>query len=275
MREHVRGGQHVIDRAVTLPRACMCRIGRLAGAGQLVRHGVVDVSCGVESVDHPCEVRLVLAVTLLGGAVVAAAAPAVKPAVAAPTAKANGPAIAARPAKATPLPVWIGVFNPGLPSHPPWDSAKLTPVAHGGAVRVLTPETGAAASGDVVIVHPLLGKTAAGKIDKGAVALADFAFDQRDGDDGVVVLPGGTPVAFVAPSKADVAAIKATLVKTEALAGVRRALDRLELGAVDVDGDGKADVVVTYGCAVWFDGSCQSRGQFVLARRGGRWMIIE
>ena len=174
-----------------------------------------------------------------------------------------------------PVQVWIGVFDPGLPAHAPWDNAKLTPVAHGGAVRVLTPSSGLAASGDVVIAHPLLGKLAAGKVDKGAVAVADFAFDQRDGDDGVVVLPGGTPAAFVAPSKADVAAVRATLIRTEALAGVRRALDSLELGAIDVDGDGRADVIATYGCAAWFDGACQSRGQFVLARRGGRWAIVE
>jgi hypothetical protein len=200
---------------------------------------------------------------LFGGAAVAAP---VASSIAAP---------AGKPAAAAPLPVWIGVFDPKLPVHPPWDHTKLTPVAHGGAVRVLTPETGAAAAGDVVIVHPLLGKAAAGKVDRGVVVLADFAFDQRDGDDGVVVLPGGTQVAFVAPSKADVAAIRAVLVRTEALAGVRRALDGLELGAVDVDGDGKADMAATYGCAAWFDGACQSRGQFVLARRGARWVIVE
>jgi hypothetical protein len=194
-------------------------------------------------------------------------------AVAGPASKPGPPSTAPKPA--APLQVWIGVFDPGLPVHPPWDNAKLTPVAHGGAVRVLTPGNGSAAIGDVVIVHPLLGKTAAGKVDKGAVALADFAFDQRDGDDGVIVLPGGTPVAFVEPGKAEVAAIKATLVRTEALSGVRRALDGLELGGVDVDGDGKADLVATYGCTTWFDGSCQSRGQFVLVRRGGRWTIVE
>jgi hypothetical protein len=196
---------------------------------------------------------------------------------AAPVRAAAKPVGASGPGKPAPPPlqVWIGVFDPKLPAHPPWDNTKLTPVAHGGVVRVLTPATGAAASGEVVIVHPLLGKAAAGKVDKGAVDLAEFAFDQRDGDDGVIVLPGGTPVGFVAPSKTDVAAIRATLVRTEALAGVRRALDGLELAGVDVDGDGKADVVATYGCATWFDGSCQSKGQFVLARRGARWAIVE
>jgi hypothetical protein len=159
--------------------------------------------------------------------------------------------------------------------HPPWDHAKLTPVAHGGSVRVLTPERGPAAAGDVVIVHPLLAKVATGKVDKGTVALAEFAFDQRDGDDGVVVLPGGTAVAILAPSKADVAAISALLVRTDAIAGVRRALAGIEIGAIDVNGDGKADVITTYGCTAWFDGSCQSRGQFVLARRGARWAIVE
>ena len=167
------------------------------------------------------------------------------------------------------------MFDPRLPTHAPWANAQLTPVPHGGAVRVLAPDHGPAAAGDVVIVHPLLGKTAAGTVDKGRVALADFAFDQRDGDDGVIVVPGGTPVAVVAPSAADVAAIKAVLVKTDALAGVRRALAGLELAAIDLDGDGKADVVATYGCTAWFDGSCQSRGQFFVARRGARWAILE
>jgi len=199
-------------------------------------------------------------VVLVGG--VAAAAPA------------RPGALGVKP-PAPPVQVWIGVFDPGLPAHAPWDNAKLTSVAHGGVVRVLTPSSGPAASGDVVVVHPLLGKLAAGKVDRGAVAVTDFAFDQRDGDDGVVVLPGGTPVAFVAASKTDIAAVRATLVRTEALAGVRRALDSLELGALDVDGDGKADVIATYGCAAWFDGACQSRGQFVLVRRGGRWAIVE
>jgi hypothetical protein len=186
-----------------------------------------------------------------------------------------GGVAAAAPAPRPLPPVWIGVFDPKLPVHPPWDNAKLTPVSHGGTVRVLTPQTGPAATGEVVIVHPLLGKTATGKVDKGAVELADFAFDQRDSDDAVIVLPGITAVGFVAPSKADVAAIRTTLGRTEALAGVRRALVGLELGAIDIDGDGKADVVATYGCTAWFDGSCQSKGQFFLVRRGARWLIVE
>jgi hypothetical protein len=171
--------------------------------------------------------------------------------------------------------MWIGVFDPRLPVHAPWDNAKLTPVAHAGVVRVLTPESGPAAGGDVVIVHPLLGKMAMGKVDKGTVALVEFAFDQRDGDDGVIVLPAGTAVAFVSPSKADVAAITSLLVRTDAIAGVRRALAGIEVGAIDLNGDGKADVISTYGCTAWFDGSCQSKGQFVLARRGARWAIVD
>lgn len=204
--------------------------------------------------------RVVLAAVLLGGVAAAAPAPPAQPAPGKP---------------AAPPSLWLGVFDPKLPAHLPWDNAKLTPVAHGGAVRVLAPDRGPAASGDVVVVHPLLGKLAAGKVDKSAVVLGDFAFDQRDGDDGVIVLPGGTPVAFVAPTRADVAAVRAMLVRTEALAGVRRALDGLELGAIDVDADGKADVIATYGCTTWFDGACQSRGQFVLVRRAGRWTIVE
>jgi len=191
-----------------------------------------------------------------------------------PAAVARG-APAGQAAKAAPTPVWIGVFDPRLPAHAPWGTSKLTPIAHGGVVRVLAPADGPAASGEVVIAHVLLGKTASGTVDRGTVELADFAFDQRDGDDGVVVLPGKTAVAFVAPSAVEASAIKAVLLRTDALAGVRRALAGLELGAIDVDADGKADVAVTYGCATWFDGSCQAHGQFVLARRGTRWVIVE
>jgi hypothetical protein len=226
---------------------------------------VVGRLASAPRVNHPDGVRVVLAAVLFGG--VATAAPVAKPA-APPAGK---PAVAAK----APPPVWIGVFDPKLPVHPPWDNAALTAVAHGGTVRVLTPPSGAAATGEVVVVHPLLGKVATGRVDSGAVVLSDFAFDQRDGDDGVIVLPAGTVVAIVTPSKAEVAAITQTLVRTEALARVRRALAGIELGAIDVDGDGRADVVATYGCTAWFDGACQSKGQFFLARRGARWTIID
>ncbi|HEX4417710.1 MAG TPA: hypothetical protein VH165_07415 [Kofleriaceae bacterium] len=196
--------------------------------------------------------RVVLVAVLLGGVATAAATP--KPGL---------------------PPVWIGVFDPKLPAHAPWDNPKLTPVAHGGAVRVLTPSDGPAASGEVVVVHPILARTAAGKVDKGAVELADFAFDQRDGDDGVLVLPAGTQVSFAAPTKVDASAIEATLLRTGALASVRRAVAGIELAGIDVDGDGRADFAMTYGCSAWFDGACQSKGQFVLARTGSRWTIIE
>jgi hypothetical protein len=183
---------------------------------------------------------------------------------------------AAPTARPSPKPVWIGVFDPKLPAHPPWDNAKLTPVEHAGTVRVLTPDNDAPpASGEVVVVHPLLAKTATGKVDRGEVTLADFAFDQRDGDDGVVVLPAGTPVAFVPASKADSAAIATAVVSSAALAKVHRALAGLEIATVDLDGDGKPDLATTYGCSNWFDGACQSRGQFVLVRRNGRWVIVE
>jgi hypothetical protein len=229
----------------------------------------------------------VLAVAWFAGAAAVApvagqAAPPV--AVQKPTAPAK-PEVATKPAAAKPAkpakpgtlplpPVWIGVFDPKLPAHPPWSNVALTPVAHGGSVRVLAPVHGAAATGDVIAVHPLLGNVATGRVENGLVALAEFAFDQRDGDDSVLVLPAATPVAIVAPTKADVAAIRAVLARLDTLAGVRRALNGLELAGVDVDADGKADLVATYGCAAWFDGSCQSKGQFFLARHGARWAIL-
>src|SRR5689334_22787139 len=110
---------------------------------------------------HPVRVKALLIAMVAGG--VAAAAPVTRaPATRAPPAK---------PAAAAALPpMWIGVFDPRLPVHPPWGgNAKLTPVAHGGVVRVLTPESGPAAAGEVVVVHPLLGKIASGKVDKGTV----------------------------------------------------------------------------------------------------------
>jgi hypothetical protein len=258
--------------------------------------------CCERRLAHADRVKALLAVVCFGGVAVAVVNPAVAAPVAKPTAPVAKPAApvaarvakpaapagpAARPAAAAPLglaakptaqglpPLWIGVFDPKLPVHPPWDNAKLTPVPHAGAVHVLAPGSGPAADGDVIVVHPILGKASGGKVEHGAVALADFVFDQRDGDDGVLVLPGATKVAFIEPSKADVAAIRAILGKTDALAGVRRALAGLELAAIDIDGDRKADVVATYGCAAWFDGSCQSKGQFFLARRGARWAILE
>ena len=91
----------------------------------------------------------------------------------------------------------------------------------------------------------------------------------------MLVLPAGTAVAFVAPSKADTAAITALLVRTDAIAGVRRALAGIEVAGIDVNGDGKPDIVTTYGCTAWFDGACQSKGQFVLVRRGVRWALVE
>jgi hypothetical protein len=181
-----------------------------------------------------------------------------------------------RPASEALPPVWIGVFDPKLPVHPPWNNTALTAVPHGGVVRLLAPAGGLAASGDVIVVHALLGKVATGRVDDGgSVALAEFAFDQRDGDDGVLVVPATARLTLVAPSKADIAAIKATLGRTAALSGVRRALAGLEVAAIDLDGDGKADVAATYGCTAWFDGSCQSRGQFFLARKPARWVIFD
>lgn len=190
-----------------------------------------------------------------------------------------GGVAAAGPATRLPVktlpPVWIGVFDPRTGVHAPWDNDKRTPVEHGGTVRVLTPSDGAPATGDVLVLHPLLGKAAPGKVDKGQIALAEFVYDQRDGDDGVVIVPAGTPVAFVALARPDDAAIRAALMKGEALAHVKRALAGLELAGVDLDGDGKPDLATTYGCSAWFDGSCQSKGQFVLTRTAGRWGIMD
>jgi hypothetical protein len=190
-------------------------------------------------------------------------------------ARTKAPDKSAAKASAKPL-VWIGVFHPQIAAHDPWTNDKLTSVAKGGSVRVLSPSDGsAAATGDVVVVHPLLDKIATGVVANGTVALTDFAYDQRDGDDGVLVFPAGTKATVVAPSKDDVAQVRARVARNDALSGVRKALVGLEVGTVDIDGDGKADYAVTYGCSQWADGHCQSRGQFFLAKRGGRWVDLD
>lgn len=183
-------------------------------------------------------------------------------------------AVAAQPASPAPPPLWLGVFDPQLPPHAPWTNTQRTDVPHAGVVRVFAPETGDPATGEVVIVHPLLARRARGAIERGVVAVRDFAYDQRDNNDGVLILPAATPIAFVAPSPADAAAIKAVLLRTDALARVKRALTGLELAGLDTNADGKPDIVTTYGCAAWFDGSCQARGQFVLVRRANRWQLV-
>ena len=48
-----------------------------------------------------------------------------------------------------------------------------------------------------------------------------------------------------------------------------------KVGAIDIDGDGKADYAVTYGCNAWGDGQCQSHGAFFLARTGAIWTELQ
>ena len=183
------------------------------------------------------------------------------------------------PAKAAPAAsaAWIGTFEPADGPHKKCvDCAGAEVTARPGRVRVLTPSDGSpAASGDVVVVSPLLGATASGHVDGGAIRLDSFGDDARDSDDGVLVLPAGTPTTAVTASRADDAAIRAALLRDEALAGIKRALVKLSIGAIDIDGDGRADFAVTYGCSAWNDGACQAHGQFFLVRHGARWDEIQ
>src|SRR5439155_14797689 len=167
-------------------------------------------------------------------------------------------------------------FSPEPADKPCADCTKPTIAPRAGIVRVLTPsDDSPSASGDVVIVNPLLGVIWHGHVDQGRVAVAWFNYDRRDSADGVLVLPAGTDPKFVEPTKPDVLAIEQTLLRDEVLSGVRRALAGVEVGAIDADGDGKPDYAVTYGCNAWGDGACQSHGQFFLARRGTKWIEIE
>jgi hypothetical protein len=173
--------------------------------------------------------------------------------------------------------VWIGTFVPvGDRRKPCTDctAPKIVPLA--GAVRVLSPSDGSApATGDVVVVSPLVGIIARGKIEAGLVAIASFNYDLRDASSNVFVLPGSADPLLVEPSKLDVAAIKQALLRNDVLSGVKRSLAGTEVGAIDLDHDRKADLAVTYGCNAWGDGECQSRGQFFLVRRGTKWVEID
>ncbi|HUJ63495.1 MAG TPA: hypothetical protein VLX92_33580 [Kofleriaceae bacterium] len=188
-------------------------------------------------------------------------------------------AAAAAPRAAVPRdPVWLGTFEPAQPTaQRPCDecrTAKVIPQA--GLVQVLDPGDGSPPpTGDCVIASPLLGVIAHGHIDGGRVKIAWFNDDQRDGDRGVLILPADAAPRLVAPSAADLAMIKRALLRDQVLSGVPRALAGLEVGALDLDGDGRADLAVTYGCNAWGDGACQSRGQFFLARHGASWSEIE
>jgi hypothetical protein len=148
-------------------------------------------------------------------------------------------------------------------------------------VRVLPPGEGdPPAEGEVVVASPLVGLALHGKLAAGKVALPWFAVDTRDGATAVLLLPGDAAVRFVVPSAADVLAIKDALVRADELsngdrATALRALRDLEVGALDLDGDHKPDVVATYGCTSYGDGACQRRGAFFLVRHGARWALVE
>ncbi|MEO9156236.1 MAG: hypothetical protein ABI591_11590 [Kofleriaceae bacterium] len=168
---------------------------------------------------------------------------------------------------------WLGVFRPTAPLAA---SATRAVVGRAGEVIVLTPSDGSPApTGEVAVVQPLTGMNIAGTIVHGRIALPLFAIDRREGADAVLLLPAAAVVRFVTPTPADVKAIEAVLIKDDVLAGVRRSLAGLEIGAVDLDGDGKADYAVTYGCNAWGDGQCQSHGAFFVVRTGAVWRELQ
>ncbi|HET9992544.1 MAG TPA: hypothetical protein VFQ65_28620 [Kofleriaceae bacterium] len=164
---------------------------------------------------------------------------------------------------------WLGVFRPAAKLEP---SDTRAIVGRAGEVVVLTPsDRSPAPTGEVVIVQPLVGMNLVGTIVNGKIELPLFAIDRREGADAVLLLPAATVVRFVTPTAADEKAIKAVLIRDDVLAGVKRSLVGLEVGAIDIDGDGKADFAVTYGCNAWGDGQCQSHGAFLLERTGSVW----
>ncbi len=170
---------------------------------------------------------------------------------------------------------WAGQVSPVGDPLAPCSDCKLSPVQRAGTLVVLPPKDVASPQGDVVIVQPLVGIALTAKVEKGRASLSWFLLDRRDGDNGVLVLPAGATPHIVPATAADIAQIKAALLKNEVLSGIGKSVAKLEVGAVDIDGDKQADFAVTYGCAAWGDGSCQLRGQFFLERRGGKWVELE
>src|SRR5262249_18844302 len=120
-------------------------------------------------------------------------------------------------AHAAPARAWLGTFQPapGAIKERCADCTKHKIQPCAGSVRVLTASDGTSPSGDVVIVSPLLGLVAPGKVDQGRVALAWFHYDLRDSNDGVLVLPAGTAVGLPPATAADVRDIGQALLRNE------------------------------------------------------------
>jgi hypothetical protein len=169
--------------------------------------------------------------------------------------------------------VWQGAVKSDAAPCP--DCKAMTVVAR--PVDVILLGAGGAKDGDAVtVVQPLLGMAVGGVVKGGNhVALASLLVDRRANHDGVFVVPGAPKIVFVAPTAADLAAAKLAVGRVESLEKVRKATARLELGLVDLDGDGKPDLGSTYGCKVWGDGICQVEGQFLLVKKPGGWVVLE
>ncbi len=168
---------------------------------------------------------------------------------------------------------WLGSFEP---TEKLASSETRAIVGRAGTVTVLTPADGSPVpSGDVAIVEPLFGMNVVASIAGGHIAVPLFAIDRREYAGTVLLLPATAVVKFVTPSAADDKAIRAALLKDEALSGVKRAVAGVEIGAVDTDGDGKADLALTYGCTVWGDGQCQVHGQYAFAQTSGIWRALK
>jgi len=169
---------------------------------------------------------------------------------------------------------------PAQPAPPCTDCKAPKVVASAGSVRVLPPGEGAPPSGDVLVASPLLGLVVPGKIADGQIAVGFFPLDTRELDTNVVLLPPATVARFVVATPADVLQVKDAIARADLLSvGDRnmtmRALKDMEVGALDLDGDGKADLIATYGCTQFFQSSCQAHGQFFFAHRGQKWVEIE
>jgi len=151
------------------------------------------------------------------------------------------------------LELYASTFTPTVaPAASP--SPTLDAIALPGSIAVPpTIEDGAT----ILVVQPLLGMAVQTRVEKSRAQLPSFIFDRRVGHAGVVVITNATkPAIFITPSTIEVGAIRAALPDVPATAP-------LEIGAVDLDGDRRADLASTY------------PGQRLLVREGNVWSLVK
>ncbi len=143
-----------------------------------------------------------------------------------------------------------------------------------------TDETTTLPAGDVIVVNPLLGAPATGKVEKAKpddyadfrVPLATFTYNSLSTRDaGVFILPATAKVKILKLTGKDKTSLRSAARKATGID--KKNANQRELGAIDVDGDGKADLGVAFGCNGFADGECQNEGEIVLVHSGSAWTV--